>query len=98
MPKPDFERYRNDVKKAHEDEQDVDEHQMPDHPSNFMKMIKGRSQAISAAKEMRRQVLPSRFSWDGSIDHFEVFRNNVDVIMDRLVQTTSLMRVFRLHT
>jgi hypothetical protein len=56
----------------------VDEHQVPDHPSPFMNMIKGRSQAISAAKDERRQVLPSRVIWDGSIDRFEVFRNSVE--------------------
>jgi hypothetical protein len=56
----------------------VDEHQVPDHPSSFMSMIKGRSQAISAANDERRQVLPSRVIWDGSIDRFEVFRNNVE--------------------
>ena len=51
---------------------------MPDHPSTFMKMVKGRSQAISAANDERRQVLPSRVIWDGSIDRFEVFRSNVE--------------------
>ena len=76
MPKPDFEGYRNDVKKTYEEKQypsGIDEHQMPDHPSTFMKMIKGRSQAISAANDERRQVLPSRVIWDGSIDRFELF-------------------------
>jgi hypothetical protein len=43
-----------------------------------MNMIKGRSQAISAANDERRQVLPSRVIWDGSIDRFEVFRNSVE--------------------
>jgi hypothetical protein len=43
-----------------------------------MNMIKGRSQAISAANDERRQVLPSRVIWDGNIDRFEVFRNNVE--------------------
>jgi hypothetical protein len=51
---------------------------MPDHPSTFMKMVKGRSQAISAANDERRQVLPSRVIWDGSIDRFELFRNSVE--------------------
>jgi hypothetical protein len=57
MPKPDFGGYRNDVKKSYEDEQypsGIDEHQMPVHPSTFMKMIKGRSQAISATNDERR--------------------------------------------
>jgi hypothetical protein len=43
-----------------------------------MNMIKGRSQAKSAANDERHQVLPSRVIWDGSIDRFEVFRNNVE--------------------
>jgi hypothetical protein len=82
-PKPDFDGYRNDVKKAYENENNpyplgVDEHQVPDHPSSFMNMIKGRSRAKSAANDERRQVLPSRVIWDGSIDRFEVFRNNVE--------------------
>jgi hypothetical protein len=81
VPKPDFDGYRNDVKKAYENDQyllGVDEHQPPDHPSSFMNMIKGRSRAISAANDERHQVLPSRVIWDGSIDRFEVFRNNVE--------------------
>ena len=56
LPKPDFEGYRNDVKKRYEDDQnllDVNEHQMPDHPSTFMKMIKGRENAMSAANDER---------------------------------------------
>jgi hypothetical protein len=43
-----------------------------------MKMIKGRSQGISAANDERRQVLPSRVIWDGSIGRFELFRNSVE--------------------
>jgi hypothetical protein len=81
MPKPDFEGYRNEMKKSYEQEQyppGIDEHQMPDHPSTFMKMIKHRSQAISAVNDERRQVLTSRVIWDGTIDHFELFRNSVD--------------------
>jgi hypothetical protein len=81
VPKPDFNGYRNDVKKMYEDNPyllGVDEHQVPDHPSSFMNMIKGRSRAMSAEKDERRQVLPSRVIWDGSIDRYEVFRNNVE--------------------
>jgi hypothetical protein len=51
---------------------------MPDHPSTFMKMIKGSSQALSAANDERRQVLPSRVVWDRSIHRFELFRNSVE--------------------
>jgi hypothetical protein len=81
VPKPDFEGYRSDVKKAYENDPyplGVDDHQVPDHPTSFMNMIKGRSLAISAEKDERRQVLPSRVIWDGNIDRFEVFRNNVE--------------------
>jgi hypothetical protein len=81
MPKPDFEGYRNDIKRSYDEEQypsGIDEHQMPDYPSAFMKMIKGTSQAISGANDERRQVLPSRVMWDGSIDRFELFRNSVE--------------------
>jgi riboflavin synthase len=74
MPKQVFEAYRNDAIKTHEDEDEdeqyslaVDEHQMPDHPSTVMKMVKGSSQTISAANDERRQVLPSRVIQDGSI-------------------------------
>jgi hypothetical protein len=54
MPKPNFEGYRNGIKRSYEEEQypsGIDEHQMPDHPSSFMKMIKGRSQALSAPND-----------------------------------------------
>jgi hypothetical protein len=81
VPKPDFDGYRNDVKKMYEDNPYllcVDEHQVPDHPSSFMNMIKGRSRAMSTEKDERRQVLPSRVIWDGSVDRFEVFRNSVE--------------------
>ena len=81
MPKPDFEGYRDDIKKAYEDEKytlGVDEYQITDHPSSFMKMVKGRSQTISAVNDERRQVLPVRVIWDGSTDRIEVFRNNVE--------------------
>jgi hypothetical protein len=81
MPKPDFEGYRSDFKKSYEEEQypsGIGEHQMLDHPSTFMKMINGRSQALSAANDERRQFLPSRIIWDESIDRFELFRNSVE--------------------
>jgi hypothetical protein len=44
MPKPDFEGYRNDIEKFYEEVQyplSIDEHQVPDHPSTFIKMIRG---------------------------------------------------------
>jgi hypothetical protein len=74
---------------------------VPDHPSSFMNMIKGRSQTISAANNERRQCLPPRVIWDGSIDRFEVCRNSVkghygqvgaDYLFDAGFQTAYLER------
>jgi hypothetical protein len=33
---------------------------------------------MSATNDERRQVLPSKVIWDGTIDHFELFRNNFE--------------------
>jgi hypothetical protein len=87
MPKPDFEGYRIDIKKTYKEEQyplGADEHQMPDHPCTFMKMVNGRSQAISAANDERRQVLHTRVIWDGSIDRFEIITNSVEGHMGQI--------------
>jgi mRNA degradation ribonuclease J1/J2 len=82
LPKPDFEGYRNNSKKEFEENQnyigDEEFYQEPDHPSTFMKMVKGRTRTISAINDERRQVLSSKVIWDGTIDRFEVFRNNVE--------------------
>jgi hypothetical protein len=43
-----------------------------------MKMVKERTRTMSAVNDERRQVLPSKVIWDGTIDCFEVFRNNVE--------------------
>jgi hypothetical protein len=43
-----------------------------------MNMVKERTRKMSAVNDERRQVLPSKFIWDGTIDHFEVLRNNVE--------------------
>jgi hypothetical protein len=43
-----------------------------------MKMVKERTRTISAVHDERNQVLPSKVIWDGTIDRFEVFRNNVE--------------------
>jgi hypothetical protein len=43
-----------------------------------MKMVKERTRTISAVNDERHQVLPSNVIWDGTIDHFEIFRNNVE--------------------
>jgi hypothetical protein len=74
LPKSDFEGYRNSAKKENEEHQDylaADGYQEPDHPSTFMKMIKGRANALSAANDERIQVVPSRVIWDGNIECFE---------------------------
>jgi hypothetical protein len=43
-----------------------------------MKMVKERTQTMPAVNDERCQVLPSKVIWDGTIDRFEVFRNNVE--------------------
>ena len=81
LPKQNFEEYRKNAKKEYEENFDAlagHAHHEPDHPSTFMKMIKGRTNATSAANDERRQVLNPRIIWDGSIDRFETFRNNVE--------------------
>jgi hypothetical protein len=42
-----------------------------------MEMVKERERTMSAVNDERRQVLPSKVIWDGTIDRF-VFRNNVE--------------------
>jgi hypothetical protein len=41
-----------------------------------MKMVKERTRAMSAVNDERRQV--TKVIWHGTIDRFEVFRNNVE--------------------
>jgi hypothetical protein len=43
-----------------------------------MKMVKERTWTMLAVNDERRQLLPSKVIWDGTIDRFEVFRNNVE--------------------
>jgi hypothetical protein len=43
-----------------------------------MKMVKERTPTMSAVNDERRQVLPSEVILNGTIDRFEVFRNNVE--------------------
>jgi hypothetical protein len=43
-----------------------------------MKMVKERTRYISAVNDERRQALPSKVIGDGTIDRFEVFRNNIE--------------------
>jgi hypothetical protein len=51
---------------------------MPDHPRTFIKMIKGRANAISVSNGERRQFLNPHVIWGGCIDRFKVFRSNVE--------------------
>ena len=81
LPNQNFEKYRNNAKKEYEENHDYlagHTHQEPEHPSAFMKMNKGRANAISTANDERRQVLNPCIIWDGRIDRFEIFRNNVE--------------------
>jgi hypothetical protein len=88
MPKPDFEGYRQEVKKQYESDQEqyenspnlLDENlnQIPDNPSTFMSRIREKAMGKIAANDETRQVLNPRVTWDGSIDRFEIFRNNVE--------------------
>jgi hypothetical protein len=43
-----------------------------------MKMVKERTRTFSAINDERRQLLKSKVIWDGTIDRFEVFRNNFE--------------------
>jgi hypothetical protein len=84
MTKPDFEGYRQEAKRQYEGDENSpnslseDLHQMPDNASNFMTRIRVRDLAKIAANDERYQVLNQRVTWDGTIDRFEVFRNNVE--------------------
>jgi hypothetical protein len=43
-----------------------------------MASIRERLIAMTVAHDERRQVLNPRVTWDGSIEQFEAFRNNVE--------------------
>ena len=99
LPKQNVEEYRINVKKDYEENHDYlaeGVHQEPDHPSAFRKMSKGRANAISTANDERLHVLPSRVIWDGIIDRFEIFRNNVEAHYE--VQAIYLIQNSRKHT
>jgi len=84
MPKPDFEGYRQEAKKQYEGDRSSPNllgenlHQIPDNANTFMTRIREGVLAKIAANDQRRQVLNPSVTWDGSIDRFEVFRNNVE--------------------
>jgi hypothetical protein len=89
LPKPKFEGYRNKAKKEFEESQnyigDEEFHQEPDHPSTFMKIVKERTRTMSAVNDERRQVLPSKVIWDGTIEHLKYLETILKVIRDKLV-------------
>jgi hypothetical protein len=62
-----------------------------------MKMVKERTRAMSALNDERRQVLPSKVIWDGTIDRFEVYRTMLKVIFDKLILAIYLIQVSRKH-
>jgi hypothetical protein len=99
LPKPDFEGYRNDAKKEFEENHnyigDEEFHQEPDHPSTFLKMVKEKTQTMSAINDERRQALPSNVIWDGTIDRFEVFRNNAEGNYGQIGAGYFFIQVFR---
>jgi hypothetical protein len=43
-----------------------------------MKMVKERTRTMLAVNDERSQILASKVIWDGTIDRFEVFRNNIE--------------------
>jgi hypothetical protein len=43
-----------------------------------MNIVKEKTWKMLSVNDERRQVLPSKVIWDGTIDRFEVFRNNVE--------------------
>jgi hypothetical protein len=51
---------------------------MQDNQSTFMTRTRERAHEKITAHDERRQVLNLRAIWDGSIDCFEVFKNNVE--------------------
>jgi hypothetical protein len=43
-----------------------------------MKMVKERTRTMSDMNNKRRQVLPTKVTWGGTIDRFVVYRNKVE--------------------
>jgi hypothetical protein len=99
LPKPDLRGYRKNSKKKFEENQnyvgDEEFHQEPDHPSTFMKMVKERTRIMSAVNDERRQVLPSKVIWDGTIDRLKYLEVMLKVIMDKLLLAIYLIQVSR---
>jgi hypothetical protein len=47
-------------------------------------MVKERTRKISAVNDEICQILASKVTWDGTIDHIEVFRNNVESYYEQI--------------
>jgi hypothetical protein len=54
-----------------------DLHQIPDNVSTFTSRVRERAIGKVAVNDERRQALNPRVTWDGNIERFEIFRNNV---------------------
>jgi hypothetical protein len=50
---------------------------------------------MSNVNDERCQVLPSKVIWDGTIDHFEVFRNNVEGHYGKIVAVYLFVSLFQ---
>jgi hypothetical protein len=59
----------------------------------FMKMVKERTRTMSALIDKRRQVLPSKVIWDGTIDRLKYLETilKLIVIMDKFVMAIYLI-------
>jgi hypothetical protein len=60
-----------------------------------MKMFKEITRTMSAVNDDRRQVLPSKVIWDGTIDCVKYLETMLKVIMDKLVLIICLIQVSR---
>jgi hypothetical protein len=60
-----------------------------------MKIFKERTRTMSAANDKSHQVLPSKVICYGTIDRFEVFRNNVEGNYRQIVAAIYLTQVSR---
>jgi hypothetical protein len=55
----------------------ANEHQIPDHPRIFIKIVWVRAITMSATNDERLQFLNLHVIWDGNIDQYEVYSINV---------------------
>ena len=95
MPKPNFEECCNEIKQIYEESQNYlveDGIEEADNSSSFMKISRART---NVALDEKRHVLPSWVIWDGNLDRFEEIRNKGKDIVDKLVQVTYLIWIFK---